>query len=82
MIDLKNPHLNFGLSSEQASHRLEIYGKNNEKIYPSSKLSFTSFLECLTNLFNVLLFTSGIIYLVLYAIDGLNDFEGVCCKII
>ncbi|KAJ3312728.1 hypothetical protein HDV04_002692 [Boothiomyces sp. JEL0838] len=73
-VKVKNPSLSPGLTSAQAAERLTIYGLNQSKSTENSKLHVI-FIECLTNLFNVLLYASGIMYLVLYALRPERNFE-------
>ncbi|KAJ3274142.1 hypothetical protein HDV01_003425 [Terramyces sp. JEL0728] len=65
-----------GLTSTQAAERLKIYGPNQSRATENSKLHVI-FIECLTNLFNVLLYASGIMYLVLYALRPEQNFESI-----
>ena len=65
-----------GLTKEVAAERLESQGKN--EIQRGRKHSaFTNFLECLSNLFNLLLISGGLAYILLWLFDPLENFSSV-----
>ncbi|KAL2918733.1 hypothetical protein HK105_201567 [Polyrhizophydium stewartii] len=74
--DPKKPQTSFGISEQDATSRIEVLGTNT----PAPRLRVplhVKFMECLTNLFNLLLFVAGITYLILYGINPTNNFESV-----
>jgi hypothetical protein len=75
LVNVTHVSENRGLLPSQVADRQELYGKNVELVIKQP--SYLKFIECLTNLFNVLLFAAGTLYLIIYAIEPLNDFESV-----
>ncbi|EGF81882.1 hypothetical protein BATDEDRAFT_9944, partial [Batrachochytrium dendrobatidis JAM81] len=72
----KNPRASEGLTNEDAALRINDLGAN-KSTSPKRVPLHVKFMECLTSLFNILLFFSGAVYLVLYAINPTNNFESV-----
>jgi sodium/potassium-transporting ATPase subunit alpha len=75
-VDAKLPHLSTGLSTAQVAERKEVFGENKFLSKKKSALHVLM-IECLTNLFNVLLYASGLMYLVIYSIQPESNFESV-----
>ncbi|KAI8919750.1 hypothetical protein BC831DRAFT_100360 [Entophlyctis helioformis] len=79
----KKPLDSKGLSPADVEGRIDVLGAN---VYakPARVPLHVKFMECLTNLFNLLLFAAGGMYLVLYAINPTNNFEsvGIGCTLI
>lgn len=65
-----------GLSKADYECRLKEYGPNINTL-PKKTSTYLKFMECLSNLFNVLLFAGGALYLFLYSIQPTNNFESI-----
>ncbi|KAI8908167.1 hypothetical protein DFJ77DRAFT_433964 [Powellomyces hirtus] len=75
-IDPKNPLKSAGLSAEEASARLAKHGPN--VLTPPQRTPwYWRFVQCLGNLFNVLLGCAGIGYFVTYLINSVDYFENL-----
>jgi sodium/potassium-transporting ATPase subunit alpha len=74
-VDPRKPQESFGLSSAQVKERQDIYGDNKSKEKKESL--YVLVIECMTNLFNVLLYASGMMYLIIYSIQPESNFESV-----
>ncbi|KAI8822055.1 uncharacterized protein EV422DRAFT_550424 [Fimicolochytrium jonesii] len=73
-VELKNPQKSQGLPQQEATKRLAKYGPN--QITPPRRTpAVWRFVQCLGNLFNVLLGAAGIGYLITYAIKPVDYFE-------
>ncbi|KAI8900212.1 hypothetical protein BC833DRAFT_614428 [Globomyces pollinis-pini] len=75
-LDVKRPMSSKGLNNQQAAERLQMFGENTVTIKSKSSLHI-KFIESLTNLFNVLLYAAGTMYLICYAMDPIENFESV-----
>ncbi|KAI9360063.1 P-type cation-transporting ATPase [Zopfochytrium polystomum] len=73
-VDAKKPASSEGLSPAVASDRLAIHGPN-VLTPPKKKHWIVRFLECLLNLFNILLLLAGFGTYVLFIMDPLNNFQ-------
>ncbi|KAI9095912.1 hypothetical protein DFS34DRAFT_643207 [Phlyctochytrium arcticum] len=74
IVDLQKPSNSQGLSSLTVSEKTATFG-SNEMTPPRRAPSYWKFLQCLGNLFNVLLVASGIGYLITYAVNSVDYFE-------
>lgn len=74
--NLKNPLLSKGLSNAKAELKLINLGRN-ETVQPKRRGIHLKFFETLSNLFNILLFSAGALYLLLFAIQPINNFESI-----
>ncbi|KAJ3039704.1 hypothetical protein HDV00_011936 [Rhizophlyctis rosea] len=75
-VNTKTPLKSAGLSSEAAANRLAENGPNAISP-PKRRLPIWKFLQCLANLFNVLLAAAGCGYLIMYFINPADYFENV-----
>ncbi|KAJ3333453.1 hypothetical protein HDU76_007874 [Blyttiomyces sp. JEL0837] len=73
-IDPHKPGSSVGLRAGVASDRLNVYGPNI-LTPPKKKHWVLRFLECLLNLFNILLLLAGFGTYVLFVMDPLNNFQ-------
>ncbi|KAI8893117.1 E1-E2 ATPase-domain-containing protein, partial [Globomyces pollinis-pini] len=75
-VDLKKPSQSPGLSALDAAKRLKENGPNC--LTPPKKLHpFLQYLLYLLHLFNVMLWVSGIVALIIFAVDSTNNFPNV-----
>ncbi|KAJ3151331.1 hypothetical protein HDU89_002170 [Geranomyces variabilis] len=75
-IDIKNPSKSQGLTPAEASTRLAKHGPN-VLTPPQRSPWYWRFVQCLGNLFNVLLGAAGIGYFVTYIINPVDYFENL-----
>ena len=75
-VDLKAPSTSFGLSKESCKAKLDEFGPNKSKKVVDIPWYF-KFLECLTKLFNLLLIFAGIVFLIFYFVNPLENFQNV-----
>jgi hypothetical protein len=74
--NLQAPASSFGLSNIKFEENMINFGPNTV-FRPKRKPKFYKFTETLTNLFNIILFAAGAMYLVLYAINPEKNWETV-----
>ncbi|KAI9293754.1 hypothetical protein K502DRAFT_293275 [Neoconidiobolus thromboides FSU 785] len=73
-VNPSKPAESQGLSLEKIEKAKEIYGPNT--LSPAKrKHPIVRFLECLLNLFNVLLILAGLMTFIIFAIDPINNFS-------
>ncbi|KAI9297033.1 hypothetical protein K502DRAFT_323467 [Neoconidiobolus thromboides FSU 785] len=73
-ININKPAESHGLGEEQIKKGREVYGPN--LLSPAKrKHPFVRFLECLGNLFNVLMILAGLMTFIIFAIDPANNFS-------
>ncbi|OMH78809.1 Sodium/potassium-transporting ATPase subunit alpha-2 [Zancudomyces culisetae] len=77
----EKPETSEGLTHEKAKHLLEVNGPNI-LTPPKTKSNFTIFMECLLNLFNILLLIAGVLQYILLAIDFKNNKASIYIGII
>jgi magnesium-transporting ATPase (P-type) len=76
-FDVRNPHASLGLNRDRVADRAKKYGLN-EMPKPKKRLPIFAFFEILTNLFNVLLFAAGSLYIFLFVIQPDTNGDSVC----
>ncbi|KAI8913698.1 hypothetical protein EDD86DRAFT_223758 [Gorgonomyces haynaldii] len=75
-IDTKRPLDSKGLSTDDAAALLKRFGPN--VVVPPKKTSrWVKLLEAMTNLFNILLFAGGVMYIILYLINPDKNYETI-----
>jgi sodium/potassium-transporting ATPase subunit alpha len=75
-FSIEKPVASKGLSTEEATKRLEKYGLN--RLSPPKKVHpFIQFLSYFLQLFSVMLWVSGIAAYIIYAVDPVNNFSNV-----
>lgn len=76
-IDTYKPAESRGLSTKEVEKLMKESGPN-VLTPPPKKHPFLKYLECLSNLFNILLMISGAFTLIVLAIDYKNNQSNVC----
>jgi hypothetical protein len=76
VIDIEKPPASFGLSSADNDRLLEKYGRN-VLTPPKKRHPILKYLDCLKNLFNLLLIVAGILEYILLGIDYKDNFQNV-----
>lgn len=76
-VNQQKPESSIGLRAGVASDLLQKYGPNVLK--PPKKKHWTLvFMECLCDLFNIMLLIAGFVTYVLFIMDPVNNFQNVC----